>query len=67
MQLRCEGNILHGIVVEEPGEPKPQGIVEFRCKSKFCGKKNGVVILHRFDLATGEYHTRRYKDTPTIK
>lgn len=65
-ELRCEGNVLHGMVVDDE-EPKPQGLVEFRCKSKFCGKRVGVVILHRFDLGTGEYHTRRYLEPPTTE
>lgn len=66
MQLRCEGNVLHGLVVEDE-DIKPQGTIEFRCKSRFCGKRAGNVVLHRFDLSTGEYHTRTYRDTPTIR
>lgn len=62
--LRCLGNVLHGIVVDE-GDTKPQGIIEFRCKSKFCGRTAGVVVLHRFDLSTGELHTRQYLEPPT--
>jgi succinate dehydrogenase/fumarate reductase-like Fe-S protein len=61
MELRCEGNILHALVIEED-EQKPQGVIEFRCRSKFCGKSSNQVVLHRFDLETGECHTRRYKD-----
>lgn len=65
-ELRCEGNILHGMVVDGE-EPKPQGMVEFRCRSKFCGKVAGNVVLHRFDLGTGEVHTRRYLEPPTTE
>lgn len=61
-ELRCEGNKLHGMVEEDP---KPAGIVEFRCDSKFCGKRAGVVVLHRFDLSTLEIFTRRYLEPPT--
>lgn len=61
MELRCEGNILHALVIEED-EQKPQGVIEFRCRSKFCGKTPHQVVLHRFDLETGECQTRRYKD-----
>jgi hypothetical protein len=64
MQLRCKGNKLHALVVEED-DVKPQGTIEFRCNSKFCGKEPGTIVLHRFDLETGEYHTRRYKEPPT--
>lgn len=58
-ELRCGGNILHGLVVDEE-EPKAQGVIEFRCRSQFCGKRAGVVVLHRFDLSTGECVTHRY-------
>lgn len=54
-ELRCPGNILHGLLVTS-GE----GIIEFRCRSKFCGKAPGVVVLHRFDLGTGELTSRSY-------
>lgn len=66
MELRCEGNILHGLLVDQD-DVKPQGTIEFRCRSKFCGKAPHIVVLHRFDLATGEVHTHQYRDTPTIK
>lgn len=59
-ELRCEGNSLFGMVVDED-EPKAQGLLEFRCDSRFCGARTGkVVVLHRFDLGTGEIHTRRF-------
>ena len=63
-ELKCEGNKLHGLVVDE-GEVKPQGVIEFRCDSRFCGKRPGVVVLHRFDLSTGDYETRRYSEPTT--
>jgi hypothetical protein len=59
MELRCDGNILHAIVVGEGS-----GIVEVRCRSKFCGRTAGVVVLHRFDLSTGEATTRQYQEPP---
>lgn len=62
-ELRCDGNKLHGLIVDEDGPA--QGIVEFRCDSKFCGKAPGCVVLHRFDLRTGDCSTRRYKEPPT--
>lgn len=61
-ELRCPGNKLHGMVEDDP---KPHGIVEFRCDSKFCGKVPGNVVLHRFDLSTTEISTRRYLEPPT--
>lgn len=57
MELRCPGNKLHGLVVEAAS-----GVVEFRCDSKFCGKAPGTVVLHRFDLSTGDVTTRRYSE-----
>lgn len=66
MELRCEGNKLHGLVVQED-EVKPQGTVEFRCDSRWCGASSGTVVLHRFDLDTGECHTRKYKEPPRPK
>lgn len=65
-ELRCDGNVLHAMVVDED-EPKPQGLIEFRCKSKFCGREPGVIVLHRFDLETGGYDTHRYKEPPTME
>lgn len=54
-ELRCDYK-LHGIIVEE-------GVMEVRCGSEFCGSKGGVVVLHRFDVATGELiDTKRFKD-----
>lgn len=46
MELRCPSK-LHGILLEG-------GMVEVKCDSKFCGHAPGVVVLHRFDLNTGE-------------
>lgn len=57
-ELRCSGNKLYGLVVD--GEAK--GTLEVRCTSRFCGKQDGVVVLHQFNLASGEYQTRRYKE-----
>lgn len=57
-ELRCKGNILHGLIVSQYAD----GVIEVRCRSKFCGKEPGVIVLHRFDLSTGEIETRRYSD-----
>jgi len=54
MRLHC-GSKVHGDVLE--------GILEIRCTSMYCGAGKGYVVLHRFDLATGELlETARYKD-----
>lgn len=46
MELRC-AHKLHGIIRDD-------GTVEVKCDSKFCGHGPGVVVLHRFDPATGD-------------
>jgi hypothetical protein len=46
MELRCS-NKLHGILRDD-------GTIEVKCDSKFCGHGSGVVVLHRFDITTGE-------------
>ena len=39
------------------------GLLEVKCSSKFCGAAPGVVVLHRFDLLTGEeLETKRFRD-----
>lgn len=58
MELRCD-NILHGVLND--------GLLEVKCRSRFCGAGPGVVVIHKFDPETGELvRTNRYKDTPII-
>lgn len=53
IELRCP-NKLHGKVFDH--------LVEVACNSARCGKRPGVVVLHRYDLLTGELvDTKRYK------
>lgn len=53
--VRCE-NKLHGIIV------KP-GVLEVKCDSRFCGANANTVVLHRFDLETGDLmETIRFKE-----
>lgn len=59
LELRCSTK-LHAVVLDD-------FTVEVSCSSRFCGKRAGVVVLHRFNLFTGEMTTRRYKEPPTIK
>lgn len=37
-------------------------VIEVKCNSRFCGAERGVVVLHRFDLASGEMTTRKFTD-----
>lgn len=57
-ELRCQGNIFHGLIVD--GDAK--GTLEIRCRSKFCGKSPETIVLHRFDLSDGSYVTKVYKE-----
>lgn len=53
--LRCTSK-KHAILV--PGE-----YLEVKCDSRFCGAKRGTVVLHRFDLQTGQMiKTIQYKN-----
>ena len=58
MELRCEYK-LHGIV-----HGAATGILEVKCDSALCGHERGVVVLHQFCLATGDFETKRYKQPP---
>lgn len=55
MDLRCPAK-KHGVVVRD-------GVVEIKCDSRFCGAEQGVTVLHRFDVTTGELvETVQFKD-----
>lgn len=60
MQLRCANGILFGVLVRAG-----TGVLEVKCRSRRCGHRQGVVVLHRFDLATGqevEGSPKHYRD-----
>lgn len=44
--MRCASGILHGVVEGD--------VIEVSCKSNLCGKRKGVLVLHRFNTQTGE-------------
>lgn len=53
-ELRCSEGKLFGIVVD--------GVLEVSCQSKFCRTQLGTMVIHRFDLATGNMlEDRRYR------
>jgi hypothetical protein len=55
MDLRCISK-KHGVLLID------EHVVEIKCNSRFCGAAQGVVVLHRFDLQTGEcIGTRRFQ------
>lgn len=53
-ELRCDGNKMHGIVTQE--------YIEVRCPSRFCGSKDGVVVIHRFTHSGDLIETVKFKD-----
>lgn len=64
MDLRCESK-KHAEILEEPA---PQGTLEIKCDSRFCGAGPRQVVLHRFDLETGlMVDTRRFKNPQVRK
>lgn len=55
MELRCPNGIKFGELSKE--------FVEVKCRSRRCGARPGVVVLHRFSVATGNLlQTRRFRD-----
>lgn len=56
MDLRCE-NVKHA--------EWHDGVIEFKCRSRFCGHRSGVVVIHRFDALTGKaLETLRFAEPP---
>lgn len=54
MELRCDHR-LHGHIDGE--------VIEFSCRSRLCGKRPGVVVIHRFSLITGKLiETKRFRE-----
>lgn len=54
MELRCPSR-MHGIV-----ELKT---IEVKCRSARCGARKGAVVLHSFDLSSGELiETKKFKE-----
>lgn len=64
MELRCKGK-LHGIVVVD--DANTDAVVEFKCRSRWCGAGKNRVVLHRFNVSTGNYKTRRFSDPVSKK
>lgn len=60
-QLRCRGK-LQGILKYYPDTGKT--LLEIRCKEKWCAeRKAGLVVLHYFNVETGELdHTKKFRD-----
>lgn len=55
-EFRC--NRLHGILNEH-------GQLEVTCRSRFCGWEPGIIVLHYFDVATGQLlQTQKFQAMP---
>lgn len=53
-ELRC-GAKLHGEIHEE--------WLEVKCRSRWCGARKGVVVIHRFDKESGKLlETLKFQD-----
>lgn len=61
MELRCPSK-KHGEVVI-PGD----AVIDIACDSRFCGKRAGVTVLHRFDLRTGKLQGTKKYQTPQLR
>lgn len=60
VELRC-GKRLHGILTSD-------GVLEVSCRSALCGHRDGVVVIHRFDVNTGDLiDTKFYKDSTEVR
>lgn len=58
MEMRCPWR-LHG----DLHTPAKGGIVQFKCRSRLCGAKRGVVIIHRFSTEDAKLiETLRFRD-----
>jgi len=45
MDLRCHAK-KHGTIND--------GVIEIKCKSRWCGVRPGVIVIHRWSTTTGE-------------
>lgn len=53
-ELRCPNGIKFGELSEE--------FIEVKCRSKRCGAKLGVVVIHRFDHHGSLIATQHFRD-----
>lgn len=57
MDLRCDSGIKHGDLDIQ------DGVLEVKCRSKRCGHMPGAIIIHRFDVGTGQLiETKKFTD-----
>jgi hypothetical protein len=53
-EARCDGK-LHGEIIDGR-------YFEVKCRSRWCGYRSGVVVIHRFNIETGERSTKLFRD-----
>lgn len=58
MELRCES---------KKHAELDAGFIEVRCRSRFCGYRPGIVVVHRFHAGTGALINTRLFQEPPIK
>lgn len=64
VELRC-GKRLHAILMQD-------GVLEVACRSALCGHRDGIVVIHRFDVRPDTKDddrfigTKKYRDPNTL-
>lgn len=62
MELRCPARVLHGVASDNA-----TGTLEVKCRGSWCGHAKGVVVLHVFNLSTGNIvETKRFSDPTRV-
>lgn len=58
-ELRCPGT-MHGKLEDD--------VIEVKCRRRTCGSQRGVVVLHRFNIHTGELvNTQRFAEPRKVE
>ena len=60
--VRCDSGILFGMLDAETA------VMETKCRSKRCGARPGIAVIHRFSVKTGKLlSTRKFMDPAAAK
>jgi len=61
MDIRCSNGIKFAELDLE------SGVLSVKCRSRICGAERGSVVIHEFDVFTGqELRTRTFRD-PAVR
>jgi hypothetical protein len=63
MDLRCPHR-KHAALLKPSAD---EGLVEFSCSSRWCGKREGVVVRHVFSTKTGQLVSTKHYRQPELK